>query len=104
MKPAGPCPKCGFFNCPGGELCPAWEDPNRWDADDTIEDPVTHPAHYMLDGMEVKDVIWAAGYGYGFFAGAAIKYILRAHKKGQQRQDLQKALECVQELLRHAQD
>jgi hypothetical protein len=50
---------------------------------------VDHPDHYMGDGIEVIDVI--EGFGLGFNLGNAIKYILRAGKKGDWREDLQKA-------------
>lgn len=66
-----------------------------------MSDPVTKPDHYQLNGCEVKDVIWAAGHGESFFLGAAIKYLLRAGRKGDKRQDLQKAIECITEVLRH---
>lgn len=56
------------------------------------EDPdlVNHPAHYQTDnGLEVIDVIEA--YGLGFHRGNAVKYILRAGKKDEYTQELEKA-------------
>ena len=53
-------------------------------------DPVDHPAHYQGDGIEVIQVIEA--FGLGFRLGNAVKYILRAGKKGQAIQDLRKAV------------
>ena len=52
---------------------------------------VDHPAHYQTaTGMEVIDVIEA--FGLGFNLGNAIKYILRAGKKGEFNVDLDKAI------------
>ncbi len=50
---------------------------------------VDGPAHY--NGYEVLDAICNAGFGRGFCLGNAVKYILRAGKKGDQQQDLEKA-------------
>lgn len=54
-----------------------------------LHDPVNHPAHYQSEGMEVIDVIEA--FNLGFPLGNAVKYILRAGKKDNRLQDLQKA-------------
>lgn len=111
MKPGGPCPKCGFFNCPGGEQCPAWEDKNTWDADDTIEEPkmkvfnlvpsqrmkdfeeVEIPKHYRQGKIEVIDFILDQKLGYCL--GNAIKYICRCNHKGNKRTDLLKAIQYL---------
>ena len=50
---------------------------------------VNHPDHYQGNKMEVIDII--EDYGLGFSLGNAIKYILRADKKGNKKQDLEKA-------------
>lgn len=52
-------------------------------------DLVDHPAHYQSGGMEVIDVIEA--FKLGFPLGNAVRYILRAGKKNNGLQDLQKA-------------
>ncbi len=51
---------------------------------------VNHPAHYQGTKTEVIDII--EDYNLGFSLGNAIKYILRADKKGNKKQDLEKAL------------
>lgn len=51
---------------------------------------VNHPDHYQGNGIEVIDVIEA--FNLGFNLGNAIKYILRAGKKGDRAEDLNKAL------------
>lgn len=53
-------------------------------------DPINHPAHYQGNGLEAIEVIedWQLGY----HLGNAVKYILRAGKKGDRKQDLEKAL------------
>ena len=51
---------------------------------------VNHPDHYQGGKLEVIDII--EDYKLGFSLGNAIKYILRADKKGNKKQDLEKAL------------
>jgi hypothetical protein len=53
-------------------------------------DMVNHPSHYQGKGLECIQVIKA--FELGFNLGNAIKYILRADKKGLKKQDLQKAV------------
>jgi hypothetical protein len=50
---------------------------------------VIEPAHYKAGGIEAIDVIEA--FGLGFRLGNAIKYILRAGRKGATVEDLKKA-------------
>jgi hypothetical protein len=50
----------------------------------------TRPDYYKAKGMECFDVIEA--FGLGFNLGNVIKYVLRAGKKGNKIQDLQKAI------------
>jgi Trm5-related predicted tRNA methylase len=52
-------------------------------------DPVNHPAHYKVGGMETIDFIEAKGLSYHL--GNAVKYISRADHKGNRKQDLEKA-------------
>ncbi|CAB4148249.1 SaV-like [uncultured Caudovirales phage] len=51
---------------------------------------IDHPEHYQSDGIEVIDII--DNFNLNFNLGNSIKYILRADKKGNRKQDLQKAL------------
>ena len=51
---------------------------------------VNHPQHYQGKGIEAIDVIEA--FELNFALGNAIKYILRADKKANKKQDLEKAL------------
>jgi translation initiation factor 2B subunit (eIF-2B alpha/beta/delta family) len=51
---------------------------------------VNHPKHYQGNGIEVIDIIEA--FELNFSLGNAIKYILRADKKGNKKQDLEKAI------------
>jgi hypothetical protein len=55
---------------------------------------VNHPDHYQGNKFEVIDVI--EDYDLGFSLGNAIKYILRADKKGNRKQDLEKAIWYIQ--------
>jgi len=50
---------------------------------------VNHPAHYQGVGLEVIEVIEA--FDLNFCLGNAVKYILRAGKKGDTQEDLMKA-------------
>jgi hypothetical protein len=51
---------------------------------------VDHPKHYQGSNFEVIDII--NDYKLNFELGNAIKYILRAEKKGNKKQDLEKAI------------
>jgi hypothetical protein len=51
---------------------------------------VDHPAHYQGKSFEVIDII--NDYKLNFEMGNAIKYILRADKKGNKKQDIEKAM------------
>jgi hypothetical protein len=61
----------------------------RVDSNGNIKETVNHPSHYQGIGMEVIDIIEA--FNLNFSLGNAIKYILRADKKGNRKQDLEKA-------------
>jgi len=52
-------------------------------------DPVNHPAHYKVGGIETIDFIEAKALGYHL--GNAVKYSTRGDHKGNRLQDLQKA-------------
>ena len=62
-------------------------------------DMVNHPPHYRRGGMEVIDVIEA--FGLGFALGNAVKYILRAGRKGNRLEDLKKARFYVEREIAH---
>jgi hypothetical protein len=57
-------------------------------------DMVNHPKHYNVDGYEVIDIIDA--FKLNFNMGNALKYLLRADRKGNKLQDLKKALWYLQ--------
>lgn len=58
----------------------------------------TPPAHYVTEsGLQPFDVIDA--YGFGFFDGNALKYLLRAGRKGSMLDDLKKSLHYIQETI-----
>ncbi len=57
----------------------------RW----TKPDPINHPAHYKVGGIETIDFIEAKKLGYNL--GNVVKYITRADHKGNKLQDLRKA-------------
>lgn len=64
---------------------------------------VNHPSHYQGKGLEVIQVIEA--FGLGFNLGNAIKYILRAGKKSDLKEDLKKAVwYLTRELENHEKD
>jgi hypothetical protein len=54
-----------------------------------VADPVNHPAHYKVGGIETIDFIEAKSLGYNL--GNVVKYITRSDHKGDKLQDLQKA-------------
>lgn len=51
---------------------------------------VDHPDHYQGKTLEAIDVI--EDFGLGFNSGNAVKYILRAGKKGSPVEDFEKAI------------
>ena len=57
--------------------------------EEPASDPVNHPAHYKVGGMETIDFIEAKDLSYHL--GNAVKYISRADHKGDRKQDLEKA-------------
>ena len=52
-------------------------------------DPVDHPAHYKVGGIETIDFIEAKKLNYNI--GNVIKYLTRADYKGNKLEDLRKA-------------
>ena len=60
-----------------------------------MSDAVNHPPHYQgTSGIEAADVI--DDFGLGYWDGNAVKYVLRAQKKGRRLEDTQKAIWCLQ--------
>jgi len=57
-------------------------------------DMVNHPKHYNVEGYEVIDIIDA--FGLNFNMGNALKYLLRAERKGNKEQDINKAIWYLQ--------
>lgn len=55
-----------------------------------MKELVNHPEHYQGKSFEVIDII--NDYSLNFELGNSIKYILRADKKGNKKQDLEKAI------------
>jgi hypothetical protein len=64
-------------------------------------DNVNHPSHYQgKNGIESINVI--EGFDLGFHLGNALKYILRAGKKGDRVEDIRKAIWYLnREIARH---
>lgn len=56
---------------------------------DKAHDPVNHPEHYKVGGIETIDFIEAKSLSYNL--GNVVKYLTRADHKGNKLQDLQKA-------------
>lgn len=55
-----------------------------------MSDPVNHPAHYTLGGIEVLDFIEAYA-ADDYHIGNVIKYVARYRHKGKPIEDLRKA-------------
>lgn len=58
--------------------------------DNDFVDLVNQPPHYQSNSIEVIDIIDL--FNLNFNLGNSIKYILRADKKGNKKQDLEKAV------------
>lgn len=68
----------------------------------TPSDAVQSPAHYQLGGIEAIDVIdEAVADPTSFYRGNAIKYLLRAGRKGDAHEDLRKARYYIDRELSH---
>jgi hypothetical protein len=65
-----------------------------------MHDPVNHPAHYKVGGIETIDFIEAKRLNYNM--GNAVKYITRADHKGSRKQDLEKAIWYLKRELDHS--
>lgn len=74
----------------GGFLCKQCHAVNPQCKTVLHSDLVNHPSHYKGKGLECIQVIKA--FDLNFSLGNAVKYILRAGKKGSKKQDLQKAV------------
>ncbi len=55
-----------------------------------MNEKIDHPAHYQGKSIEAIDVIEL--FGLNFNLGNSVKYILRAGKKDNLKQDLEKAI------------
>ena len=70
---------------------------------------VSHPSHYMSDGIECIDAMYELSpkLAIGFAAGSSLKYLDRAGLKDDEGQDLLKARECwhmTKQLIRRYRD
>jgi hypothetical protein len=74
--------------------------PMQIDMDEPESDPVNHPAHYKVGGIETIDFIEAKRLNYNM--GNAVKYITRADHKGSRKQDLEKAIWYLKRELDHS--
>lgn len=63
--------------------------PKKAKAKSVSSDPVNSPSHYKIGGIETIDFIEAKDLGYNL--GNVVKYVTRAHHKGELLQDLKKA-------------
>lgn len=60
---------------------------------------INHPSHYQGQKFEVIDII--EDFDLGFKLGNAIKYILRAGRKGDVLEDLRKAMWYIEREISH---
>ena len=68
--------------------------------EEPASDPVNHPAHYKVGGIETIDFIEAKRLNYNM--GNAVKYITRADHKGSRKQDLEKAIWYLKREIEHS--
>lgn len=77
----------GFYDCPKCQV-------SLLEDETVVDDAVKNPSHYIAsNGLQVRTVI--ESFELGFNLGNVIKYTLRAGKKGNKVQDLQKAVEYL---------
>lgn len=99
-------PSGDFYVTPSRNKKPGPEDkinPETTEFNLRVEDnSVQSPAHYQLGGIEAIDVIdEAVADPASFYRGNAIKYLLRAGKKGDAHEDLRKARYYIDRELSH---
>lgn len=73
-----------YHDAISGGVLHTWPDPPRRPVTD---DPVNHPQHYQWLPVEAIQITEH----FGFCLGNALKYILRADRKGRPLEDLRKA-------------
>lgn len=81
------------------EMVPMPE-PKQLEMFEPASDPVNHPAHYKVGGIETIDFIEAKRLNYNM--GNAVKYITRADHKGSRKQDLEKAIWYLKREVEHS--
>jgi len=67
---------------------------NLYDSDSVSPDPVNHPPHYTVGGIETLEVISAKltkEQYLGYLLGNVMKYVMRHNYKGKPIEDLRKA-------------
>lgn len=95
---SGDCPECGVgdgqhdVHCSIGLTAVAMAARSEREAGGVVGDPVNHPSHYtwLPTGLEVIDITKH----FNFVLGNALKYIMRAGRKGgadSELEDLKKA-------------
>lgn len=73
----------------------------EWENNTAQTDPhVDHPNHYNQGTVECIEAIDSCGFGVGFCAGNAMKYLWRFMEKGNAIQDLEKAQWYVDHLVK----
>jgi hypothetical protein len=71
------------------DIHPVLDKPMQIEMFDNTPDPVDHPAHYKVGGIETIDFIEAKKLNYNI--GNVVKYLTRADHKGNKLEDLRKA-------------
>lgn len=59
---------------------------------ESVDSAVEHPSHYNQGNTEVIDIIAEQGHAKSFCYGNAMKYIMRAPHKNNEKEDLEKAV------------
>jgi hypothetical protein len=83
-----------------GKILMQGPDPMPVTMEEPESDPVNHPAHYKVGGIETIDFIEAKRLNYNM--GNAVKYITRADHKGSRKQDLEKAIWYLKREIEHS--
>lgn len=70
----------------------SWLVNNVLDQLSNVASAVDHPSHYNHGKTEVIDIIAEQGHGKSFCYGNALKYIMRAPHKNNEKEDIEKAI------------
>lgn len=82
------------LRCLGGQCCECKAAADRFEQEHAAGfDPVTRPAHYEFASISPLNAV--LDWNLNYLRGSALKYLVRAGRKGDEVEDLKKAAYCL---------